>query len=623
VSFAPTRRSRLLWTAVALAVALTVASRLLDSWMKTETGLVRTIAPLAAGEGEAGSGPSASRPGDGGRLARGIGLEFLDEEPGMPRRMFRAEWDGVWYVPDGGAIDIHAGADDWVVVRIDGAIVIERKTGTGSTTAHRTLVLEPGFHALNVLYGQERGRASLNVRWAPSGRAARAFDPEYLFPGAPDPQAFAINQRLRWLRRATVGLWMAVALGLLAPLAARRVRSLANSPSGRRRLAAGLVFLLALAAYFANALHFEPLVFNRRQNVIFSADTATTIASMHELTFREHIRQHPLFSIVTSSLVKAVRALSPLGTNRSILAVVALIAALNCTLAYLIVRRVRSGSTAAWLAAAYGALFCNLALFSIPETYSLATLGVLLYLWYATGLTSGVTMRQVVVLGMLSGAAALLNPPLLSLVVVALVLIAWHAPPQRGLALGALNLTVTAACFVAVNALIYGTQFYLNYATDNERYGRVEHLASVDAIGLVLAGFYLYSAVSPRRQLTHHLTLGDASGYLDSAAGAALLVVYVGLTLMALARALRSRDPVILGVLFWLAPMTGFYVYFNPPGVMLYAVQVLPALLLIWAHALAGIETRPRTRLALAVFTVLLMLRNIPAVYAPVEIASR
>ena len=58
-------------------------------------------------------------------------------------------------------------------------------------------------------YEQYGGGYSLNVQWAPAGKAPRSFDPESLYPQIPDPQHFLVNQRLLAFHRAVIAFWIA------------------------------------------------------------------------------------------------------------------------------------------------------------------------------------------------------------------------------------------------------------------------------------------------------------------------------------------------------------------------------------------------------------------------------
>ena len=79
--------------------------------------------------------------------AAGVDLAFL-EELHRPVRDYFVRWRGVWFSPRQERIDFRAGADDGVIVRIDGEVVLERHPAVGMHTAMRSVALEAGAHAL-------------------------------------------------------------------------------------------------------------------------------------------------------------------------------------------------------------------------------------------------------------------------------------------------------------------------------------------------------------------------------------------------------------------------------------------------------------------------------------------
>ena len=609
-----TRRGLTAATAYLLvAVGLSALAAALDPRFQTVRGLTLSFYDNAVFEGE----PVFQQ------TTTAINLVFLEERPDLPRRFFSARWEGVWYVAHAQTIDLHVGGDDRVVVSLDGRTVHERNSEVGFHTESRSLAVAPGFHDLRVSYEQYGGGYGLAVFSTPTGKAPRAFDPETLFPSAPSQRALDVNQRLHLLRRVARWAWLAPPIVLLALLGFSALARVASRTAlGSQRLAGAAVFLVAFLGYGLNVLHFEPIAFARRQNVIFSADTRTTIGSMTELTFREHIRQHPLFSLVTSTLVRLFEAVPPISLNQAILLTLALIAAANCTLCYVILQRqLASTRLACWFAALYGCLFINLALFSIPETYTVSTSAVLVYILGVTAVRSPIGTRQLAWLTLLATLAGLFNPPLLSLSVIHLAMLLRDRGVRGTLVPAVLSLAASTLLFVLVNRAIFGPEFYLNFTGENERYGSIGHFQDPASIGTVLCGLFLFAIVAPRGQLTHHFTVSDLTGYLQSLPGGVAIAAYATFMLYVLWRMRPWKDSLVFGLLIWLSTMTAFYVYFNPDGVMLYAVQILLPPLLLAAREFQRIPPAFQLKYALlGVFFCLIALRNVTAVYAPIEI---
>ena len=116
-----------------------------------------------------------------------IDLAFIDESH-RPTRFYRVRWQGVWFAPRAERVDFHAGADDGVVVRVDGEVVLERNPTVGMHTESRTVALDAGAHRLEINHWQRAGGRTLNMQWAPAGGTPGPLSPTRLFeddPGAP------------------------------------------------------------------------------------------------------------------------------------------------------------------------------------------------------------------------------------------------------------------------------------------------------------------------------------------------------------------------------------------------------------------------------------------------------
>ena len=166
-----------------------------------------------------------------------VDLAFIDEG-NRPTRNYRVRWDGVWFSPRAERVDFHAGADDGVILRVDGETILERNPAVGMHTVARTVELAAGAHRLEIDHWQDGGARSLNVQWATAGGTPALLGPTRLFPA--DPGALGY-----WLQVAAVRLpvlvlliWatgVAVLVGLTVWRAFyRRVTSLSPDERWRR-----------------------------------------------------------------------------------------------------------------------------------------------------------------------------------------------------------------------------------------------------------------------------------------------------------------------------------------------------------------------------------------------------
>ena len=235
-----------------LAVALTVTALggILHWVVAPPTGLVRTF---YSDVGFAGEPLFQDRTTD-------VSLDFLDDDPTLPRRFFSVQWHGFWFLPGARTIDLYAGADDRVDVLVDGTLVLRRNFSVGTHTIGETMTLGAGSHQVIVRYEQEGGGMSLNVQRAFDGEPPGTFSPTRLFPARPDIQDFLLAAGTYWLIRLVAVLWLAPIAGLVlvaAAWAGRRTVHYGRTAGVLRpvRTAARLVLDGPLAVVLARALH--------------------------------------------------------------------------------------------------------------------------------------------------------------------------------------------------------------------------------------------------------------------------------------------------------------------------------------------------------------------------------
>ena len=204
---ASTRR----WVAASLSVATacTVAWLLLDQRLAAQTGLRRQVWLTGDFQGV----PFIND------VSPGATLEFLDDDPRLPRRSFSARWEGSWYVPSSQFVILHVEADDYANVWIDGELRFAR-----SIAAARGIRLDAGVHELRIDYQQYDGALHLSLRVARAGAYPRPLRTEQLFPDPPGPAALQWVAVIGWLRAVVPLTWAAGAL-VLGFVALRRRRT--------------------------------------------------------------------------------------------------------------------------------------------------------------------------------------------------------------------------------------------------------------------------------------------------------------------------------------------------------------------------------------------------------------
>ena len=139
-----------------------------------------------------------------------INLDFLNDDPELPRRFFSARWTGFWYVPEAGEVELHGAGDDRLDVWLDGELVIRRTPPADMHTLVRTLRLDGGVHELRVDYEQHGGAFNLRMEWAPPGGRARPLPAYRLFHEPPDTDDIRLAYGVAWLQRVVATLWIAI-----------------------------------------------------------------------------------------------------------------------------------------------------------------------------------------------------------------------------------------------------------------------------------------------------------------------------------------------------------------------------------------------------------------------------
>ena len=135
-----------------------------------------------------------------------VDLAFIGEHDHSTRN-YRVRWEGVWFSPRAERLDFYAGADDGVVVRVDGETVLERSPAIGMHTEGRTVALGAGAHRLEIEHWQAGGGQSLNVEWAPIGGDRTLLSPTRLFPADPGALGYWLHLTATRLPGLLVLVW--------------------------------------------------------------------------------------------------------------------------------------------------------------------------------------------------------------------------------------------------------------------------------------------------------------------------------------------------------------------------------------------------------------------------------
>ena len=140
-------------------------------------------------------------------IAREPALDFLDDDPRLPRRFISARWRGYWYVPSHRSFTLHVVADDYADIRIDGARIAR------SSAAARAVELDAGVHEVQIVFQQYAGAIHLSFSGSSEDGRALPLWPGYLFPERPERNLLRLASIVDRLTLAVGVLWVAGALG--------------------------------------------------------------------------------------------------------------------------------------------------------------------------------------------------------------------------------------------------------------------------------------------------------------------------------------------------------------------------------------------------------------------------
>ena len=157
--------------------------------------------------------------------ADGLDLAFLDEFGWLTRDFF-IRWRGVWFSPRAERIELHASADDGVVVRVDGAVLLARHPAVGMHSESRSLDLAAGAHTLEIDYWQRGGGRQVNVQWAPAGGEPKPLGSGRLFPVDPGALGYWLRAAAERLPMLVLFVWIGGPVLLGGWLVWRRVQAL-------------------------------------------------------------------------------------------------------------------------------------------------------------------------------------------------------------------------------------------------------------------------------------------------------------------------------------------------------------------------------------------------------------
>ncbi|PKN86789.1 MAG: hypothetical protein CVU46_06545 [Chloroflexi bacterium HGW-Chloroflexi-8] len=383
------------------------------------------------------------------------------------------------------------------------------------------------------------------------------------------------------------------------------------------------IFIFFVIIYYLNSRHIWNIV-SQKQNIIFGSDTMDTLDNLKELTFEVDTKKRLLFSVTLTPISKSIQKVLGLSQNKSIRLTLAILAALNITGVYLFLKKYSSSTIESLLFTGfYSFFYSNFVIFSIPETYSMSNLFILIYIATLFVLLKSSTVYSCMLLSVITGAASLYNPVLLSLVIIPIVMVFIQSDRKRWAIISLSNFAIGVFIYYFANYLLFRENPFvvLNYYANS--YASLNNLLDIKSIAGVFSNFYFFSILSPHHYMSANLGLIDWLGYGNFIFGP-VVILLVGIFLIYGIYVLFARkiqkEAFLLSLLMWTVLLSLFYTYFNPKEAILYSSQILFPLIIIFLHAFRTIKWRLSTKfIVFSICLLFIAFNNISAFFLGVR----
>ena len=235
-----------------------------------------------------------------------INLRFLDENTSLPRQNFSVRWRGFFYVSRPQTIELFAGGNDEVELRVDGELLLRRSLADGMRTIGRRVRLDAGSHEIAVDYQQFGGSMALNIQRALEGEQPSQFLPSELYAKRVDARQVALLDAARWMRRIAPYGWAGFAAILIFAVAVSNFKTWRRSAAPQSvRDYAWRVWLVAVPALLAPFV-----VFVLGPHTIFANNAAEFAVGFAELAASRLLRTAGLNWLILLAIGAVVALLS-------------------------------------------------------------------------------------------------------------------------------------------------------------------------------------------------------------------------------------------------------------------------------------------------------------------------
>ena len=178
-----------------------------------------------------------------------VTLDLLVHDRTLPRRYFGVRWQGFWYLPEAGPVELRGDGDDRLDVWLDGQLLIHRRAPAAMQV--ETVMLDAGVHEIRVDYEQLGGEYAIWVDWKVSPNLGHdALPSHYLFHEYPNSGDIRAVQYTASLEHIVPPLWAALIAFIFFWLATSPIR---DRRTGLGTVLAGTAWCIAVSIFLKNA----------------------------------------------------------------------------------------------------------------------------------------------------------------------------------------------------------------------------------------------------------------------------------------------------------------------------------------------------------------------------------
>jgi hypothetical protein len=176
--------------------------------------------------------------------------------------------------------------------------------------------------------------------------------------------------------------------------------------------------------------------------------------------------------------------------------------------------------------------------------------------------------------------------------------------------------SITTIVFI-VPHIVYDpniTLLYNSIKAPVSRRGSLNHFINYKSILNVLSNFLFFTIISPVNELSKSISSRALMGYFTPMR-LPLFIFYCLCLFVTIKNILKEKSVMIEALLLWLLANALFYLYFSPHEAMIWSVQIVFPLILLFHDAFCRIKLKNK-HVIIMLFIIAVMINNLITVYS-------